>query len=32
MDMASMQTFLSTTLYDLLLKIAAAIAFWIVGR
>jgi small conductance mechanosensitive channel len=32
MDMASIQNFLSTTLTELLIKIAAAIAFWIVGR
>jgi small conductance mechanosensitive channel len=32
MDMASVQTFLSTTATELLIKIAAAIAFWIVGR
>jgi small conductance mechanosensitive channel len=32
MDMASIQTFLSTTLADLLIKILAAVAFWIVGR
>ena len=32
MDMPSIQTFLSTTVAELALKIAAAIAFWIVGR
>ncbi len=32
MDMQSMQTFLSTTLTDLAIKILAAIAFWIIGR
>jgi small conductance mechanosensitive channel len=32
MDMSSIQTFLSTTLTDLAIKILAAIAFWIVGR
>ena len=32
MDMASIQTFVSTTLADVALKILAAIAFWIVGR
>ncbi len=32
MDMNSIQTFLSTTLTDLAIKILAAIAFWIVGR
>jgi small conductance mechanosensitive channel len=32
MDMQSIQTFLSTTLSDLAIKILAAIAFWIVGR
>jgi small conductance mechanosensitive channel len=32
MDMASIQTFLSTTLADLLIKVLAAVAFWIVGR
>ncbi len=32
MDVSSLQNFLSTTVADLALKIAAAIAFWIVGR
>lgn len=32
MDTSSLQNFLSTTVADLALKIAAAIAFWIVGR
>jgi small conductance mechanosensitive channel len=32
MDMESLQTYLSTTLSDLAIKILAAIAFWIVGR
>jgi len=32
MDMQSLQTYLSTTLTDLAIKILAAIAFWIVGR
>lgn len=32
MDMQSIQTFLSTTVTELVIKIAAAIAFWIVGR
>lgn len=32
MDMASIQNFLSTTASDLLVKIAAAIAFWVIGR
>ncbi len=32
MDMNTIQTFLSTTLTDLAIKILAAIAFWIVGR
>jgi small conductance mechanosensitive channel len=32
MDMASIQTFVSTTLADLLIKVLAAVAFWIVGR
>jgi len=32
MDMQSLQTFLSTTLIDLAIKVAAAIAFWIIGR
>jgi len=32
MDMQSMQTFLSTTVSDLAVKILAAVAFWIVGR
>jgi small conductance mechanosensitive channel len=32
MDMQSIQTFLSTTVTELAMKIAAAIAFWIIGR
>jgi len=32
MDMQSIQTFLSTTVTELAIKIAAAIAFWIIGR
>ncbi|MFM2054982.1 MAG: hypothetical protein RL456_3019 [Pseudomonadota bacterium] len=32
MDMHSLQTFLSTTATDLVIKILAAIAFWIIGR
>ncbi|MFN0183766.1 MAG: mechanosensitive ion channel family protein [Aquabacterium sp.] len=32
MDMASIQQFLGTTVSDLIVKIGAAIAFWIVGR
>jgi small conductance mechanosensitive channel len=32
MDMASIQTFVSTTLTELAIKVLAAIAFWIVGR
>ncbi len=32
MDMQSVQTFLSTTVAELAMKIAAAIAFWIIGR
>ena len=32
MDMQAIQTFLGTTAIELLIKIAAAIAFWIVGR
>jgi small conductance mechanosensitive channel len=32
MDMHSIQTFLSTTVSELAIKIAAAIAFWIIGR
>ncbi|EHR69095.1 small-conductance mechanosensitive channel [Burkholderiales bacterium JOSHI_001] len=32
MDMNNISNFLSTTLVELLIKIAAAIAFWIVGR
>jgi small conductance mechanosensitive channel len=32
MDMAAVQTFVSTTLVDLGLKVLAAIAFWVVGR
>jgi small conductance mechanosensitive channel len=32
MDMASIQTFLSTTATELAVKILAAVAFWVVGR
>ena len=32
MDMQNIQLFLSTTLMELLFKVAAALAFWIVGR
>jgi small conductance mechanosensitive channel len=32
MDLTSIQTFISTTLVELLFKVAAAIAFWVVGR
>jgi small conductance mechanosensitive channel len=32
MDMSNLQNFLSTTLVDLAMKVAAAIAFWIIGR
>ncbi len=32
MDMQSIQTFLSTTAVELVMKVLAAIAFWIVGR
>ena len=32
MDTQAIQTFLSTTLFDLAVKIVAAVAFWIVGR
>ncbi|MDP2007498.1 MAG: mechanosensitive ion channel family protein [Rubrivivax sp.] len=32
MEMSTLQTFLSTTVADLAIKILAAIAFWIVGR
>jgi len=32
MDMHSIQNFLSTTVSELLIKIAAALAFWIIGR
>jgi small conductance mechanosensitive channel len=32
MDMQALQHFLSTTAYDLAIKILAAIAFWIIGR
>jgi small conductance mechanosensitive channel len=32
MDLATVQTFITTTLADLALKILAAIAFWIAGR
>jgi small conductance mechanosensitive channel len=32
MDMDALQQFLSTTVYDLAVKVLAAIAFWIIGR
>ena len=32
MDMQSIQTFLNTTLTDLVIKVIAAIVFWVVGR
>jgi len=32
MDMAAVQTFISTTLLDVAMKVLAALAFWIVGR
>ncbi len=32
MDMQALQDFVNTTLLDLLIKVGAAIAFWIVGR
>ena len=32
MDLQAIQTFLSTTAIDILIRIAAAIAFWVVGR
>ena len=32
MDMSPIQQFLSTTVTELAVKVAAAIAFWIVGR
>jgi small conductance mechanosensitive channel len=32
MDMNSIQTFLSTTAIELAIKVAAAIAFWVIGR
>jgi small conductance mechanosensitive channel len=32
MDLASIQNFLTTTVVELVIKVAAAIAFWIVGR
>ena len=32
MDLNTIQSFLSTTLFDLVIKILAAIAFWVVGR
>ena len=32
MDLSAIQTFVSTTLIDVALKVLAAIAFWIVGR
>ncbi len=32
MDMTTIQNFLSTTLFELAIKVAAAVAFWIIGR
>ncbi len=32
MDMHAVQTFLSTTLFELAIKVVAAVVFWIVGR
>ncbi len=32
MDLNTIQSFVSTTLFDLLIKILSAIAFWVVGR
>ena len=32
MDMDALQTFLSTTVVELAIKVLAAIAFWIIGR
>jgi small conductance mechanosensitive channel len=32
MDLNTIQSFLSTTLFDLIIKILSAIAFWVVGR
>jgi hypothetical protein len=32
MDIIALQTFVSTTLIDVLLEVLAALAFWIVGR
>src|SRR5262245_7321372 len=32
MDMAAVQTFISTTLLDVAMKVVAALAFWIIGR
>ena len=32
MDVAAIQTFVSTTLTELAIKVAAAIAFWVIGR
>ncbi|MFO1330008.1 MAG: mechanosensitive ion channel family protein [Rubrivivax sp.] len=32
MDMQTVQNFLSTTVIELLIKVAAAIAFWVIGR
>jgi small conductance mechanosensitive channel len=32
MDMAAVQTFISTTLLDVAMKVVAALAFWIAGR
>ncbi|MFY7857646.1 MAG: mechanosensitive ion channel family protein [Rubrivivax sp.] len=32
MDFANVQTFITTTLVDLAIKVAAALAFWIIGR
>ena len=32
MDITSIQNFISTTLAELAIKVAAAIAFWVIGR
>ncbi|MCM2312747.1 MAG: hypothetical protein NDI84_15245, partial [Steroidobacteraceae bacterium] len=32
MDMTTVETFIKTTAADMLIKILAAIAFWIIGR
>ncbi len=32
MDLQAVQTFLGTTAIDILIRIAAAIAFWVAGR